>query len=63
MDFEKMNISTEQKRAQSFLEYAIMMAMVVAAFAVMFIFFRNYTAGRIRSGADTIGHGEQYEPQ
>ncbi|MCM8801121.1 MAG: hypothetical protein NC912_03800 [Candidatus Omnitrophica bacterium] len=50
------------KRAQSFLEYGIMMAMVVAALVAMFFFFRNYTASRIRSGADAIAQGEQYEP-
>ncbi len=51
------------KKAQSFLEYAIYIAMVIAAFSAMFFFFRNYTAGRIRSGVDAIGQGEQYEPR
>jgi len=53
---------TNRRKGQSFLEYAIFIAMVIAAFSVMFFFFRNYTAGRIRSGADTIGYGEQYQP-
>lgn len=56
-----MNYSAK-KRSQGLLEYAITIAMVVAAFAAIFFFFRNYSAGRIRAGADTIGQGEQYEP-
>ncbi len=52
-----------RKKGQSLLEYSIYIAMVVAAFAAMFFFFRNYTASRIRAGADTIGQGEQYEPR
>lgn len=52
----------KEKKAQSFLEYAIYIAMIAAAFGAMFFFFRNYTAARMRSGADTIGAGEQYGP-
>lgn len=57
-----MNNPARIPKAQSLLEYSICIAMVVAAIVAMFFFFRNYTAGRIRAGADTIGHGEQYEP-
>jgi hypothetical protein len=51
------------RKAQSLLDYAIYAAMVIAAFAAMFFFIRNYASGRMRSGADTIGLGEQYEPR
>lgn len=51
------------KRAQSLLEYAIYAAMFIAALAAIFFFIRNYAAGRMRRGADTIGLGEQYEPR
>lgn len=48
-------------KAQSFLEYAVYIAMVIAAFSAMFYFFRNHTCNRIRSGIDVIGHGQQYQ--
>lgn len=56
------NSKSGERKAQSFIEYALYIAMVVAAFAAMFYFFRAYTAGRIRSNVDSIGGGEQYQP-
>ena len=56
------NTILSKRKAQSSLEYAIYIAMVIIAFSAMFFLFRNYTAGRMRSAADVIGFGEQYEP-
>jgi uncharacterized protein (UPF0333 family) len=49
------------KSAQAMLEYAVLIAAFVAAFAVMFGFLSRHIQGSWRSSADSIGGGRQYE--
>ena len=49
-------------RGQSVLEYAIALAVVMAALLTMQRVVRDAVMGRWRSVADQFGYGMQYEP-
>ncbi len=44
------------------IEYAVLVALVVAALIGMQTYIRRAICGRWRDAADTFGHGRQYEP-
>ena len=44
------------------LEYAVLIAIVVAAFLGMMVYLKRGISGRWRQAADTFGYGRQYEP-
>lgn len=48
------------RRGQSTLEYALLIAAVVAGLVMMQIYLKRGVGGRIKSGADDIG--EQFDP-
>jgi hypothetical protein len=48
-------------RSQSVIEYAIFIAVVVAAILAMQTFFKRAVMGRMKSSVDMVGYG-QYEP-
>lgn len=50
-----------RKRGQSTLEYAVVIAVVVAALVVMQLYVRRGFQGRLRQSADDIG--EQFAPK
>ena len=58
-------MSTDNKRQKGALtiEYAVLVAIVVAALIGMQVYMRRAICGRWREAADTFGHGRQYEPQ
>lgn len=47
---------------QSTIEYAVLIAVVVAAIVSMSVFTRRALTGRWRAAGDTFGYGRQYEP-
>lgn len=49
------------KRGQSTLEYAVIIAVVVAGLIAMQVYFRRGFMGRMRSSTDDIG--DQFEPE
>lgn len=48
------------KRGQSTLEYALLIAAVVAGLVMMQVYLKRGVGGRLKSGADDIG--EQFDP-
>lgn len=51
------------KKAFSLLEYALLIAIVVAALMAMAIYIKRAVSGKWRSGVDeSFGRGRQYEP-
>lgn len=52
----------KQKKGQSYLAYAVLIAVVVAVFLGMKVFVGRALQERFRQSADAIGQGEQYEP-
>lgn len=49
------------RKAQSTLEFAVLIAVVVAALLSMSVYFMRAISGRMRASSDDIG--EQYEPK
>lgn len=49
-----------KNKSQSFLEYAILIAVLVAAFIAMRIYFVRSVQEKYRQSADVFGEGEQY---
>ena len=47
---------------QSVIEYAVLIAVVVAALAAMAVYTKRALNGRWRGVGDAFGHGRQYEP-
>ena len=47
---------------QSWIEYALVIAAVVAALVVMQRYLKASVMGRWRQAADTFGGGQQFEP-
>ena len=56
-----MHVVTRRERGQSMLEYAICLAVVVAALLAMQIYVKRGISGKLRAAADSTG--EQYEPR
>ena len=52
----------KDRRGQGMLEYAILIAIVVAALIAMQGYIRRAIQGKYRAAADVFGQGEQYEP-
>ena len=52
---------TAYERGQSTIEYAVVVAVTVAAVLMMQVYVRRGMAGRLRASADSIG--EQYDPR
>jgi len=50
------------RRAQSTLEYVLLVAAVVAALIAMFGIISYGSMGKFKQSADSISDGEQYEP-
>lgn len=50
----------QSKKAQSIVEYSVLIAVVVAALIAMFTYLRFSIQGRIKESADVFGQGEQY---
>lgn len=50
------------RKAQSFITYAFLIAVLVAALIAMTGIIRNAIQGKFRQTADTFGQGEQFEP-
>lgn len=51
-----------RKKGLSAIEYAILIAVVAAAFVAMQTYVKRAISGRWRQQADSIGFGMQYEP-
>jgi len=51
-----------RRRGQSTLEYALVIACVVAALTLMQHYFKRSMAGRYKTVADDISQGEQFDP-
>ena len=51
----------KKTKASLMLEYAVLIAVVVAALVAMSVYFRNAISGRYREAGDTFGFGRQYE--
>ena len=43
------------------IEYAILIAIILAAFLGIGVYFKRGISGRWRATADTVGHGRQYQ--
>ncbi len=50
------------RKAFSSLEYAVLIAIIVAALLAMSVYLRRAITGRWRDVGDTFGHGRQYYP-
>ena len=50
------------KRGTLAIEYAFLIAIVVAALIGMSVYLKRSLSGKWRSAADTFGYGRQYEP-
>jgi Flp pilus assembly pilin Flp len=48
-------------RANLMIEYAILIAIILAAFLGIGVYFKRGISGRWRATADTVGHGRQYQ--
>jgi uncharacterized protein (UPF0333 family) len=51
-----------RKKAQSILEYVILLIIIIASLVIMRYYLRNAFSGKMREGADSIGQGEVYRP-
>lgn len=52
----------QNRKAQSILEYSILIAVLIAALLAMFSYLRLSIQGRFKESADVFGGGEQYAP-
>jgi Flp pilus assembly pilin Flp len=52
----------KNKRAQSFVEYAALIAIIVAAIVAIVSYMGRSISGRYRDSADVYGGGTQYDP-
>ena len=51
-----------RNRAQSLLEYIVVLIVVVSALIVIGVYYKRAVQGRYRLGADVLGGGDQYDP-
>ena len=49
-------------RAQSAIEYAVLVGVLTAALVGMSIYVKRSLVGKWRTVGDTFGHGRQFEP-
>jgi Flp pilus assembly pilin Flp len=51
-----------RKTGSGTLEYAILIAVIIAALVSMFVYLKRGICGKWRESIDTIGFGQQYAP-
>lgn len=51
------------KKAFSTLEYAVLIAVTVAALITMSVYIKRAVSGRFKDTADSFGFGRQYDPK
>ena len=61
MDERRRTMKNRRQRGSLIIEYAILVAIVVAALIGMQVYIKRAICGRWRAAADTFGHGRQYE--
>ena len=54
--------SRRHRHAQTAVEYVLLTIAAAAALAYMFSYVRSAASGRLKSGADSVGHGLLYPP-
>ena len=54
--------SRKAQRAFSTIEYALLIAVAVAALITMSVYIKRAVSGRFKDTADSFGFGRQYEP-
>ena len=54
--------SLERRTGQSVIEYAVLIAVLVAALMGMGVYAKRSLLGKWRGVGDTFGFGQQYEP-
>lgn len=50
------------KKAQSFIEFAILIAVIAIALVAMRVYFLRSVQGKFREAGDVFGGGDQYAP-
>ena len=55
-------METMTRRGRFTIEYAVLIAVVAAAFVSMAVYVKRGVSGQWRKVGDTFGHGRQYEP-
>ena len=56
------NPQSASGRGQAAVEYAVLVAVMVAALIAMCVYTKRALSGKWRAVGDTFGHGRQYEP-
>jgi hypothetical protein len=51
-----------RNKAQSILDYAVFIIILIAVLSIMAYYVRNSLSGRFRDMADVFGSGEVYQP-
>lgn len=51
-----------RKKAQSILDYMLLLIIIIAGLAVIGYYIRNVMSGKLREAADVFGGGEVYYP-
>ena len=51
-----------RSRAQSTLEYVVVIGVIAAALIVVGIYYKRAVQGKYRTAADVLGGGDQYAP-
>lgn len=59
--FRQMFRLTYSKKANIMIEYAVLTAVILAAFLGMSVYLKRAISGRWREAADTFGYGRQYQ--
>lgn len=54
--------SARSRKGQEILDYAVLLALVLAALLIMGYYIRNSLSGKIRDAGDAFGQGELYNP-
>lgn len=58
-----MSVAPRSQRAQSAIEYAVLIAIAAAAFVGMSLYTMRAASGRFRQVGDAFGQGRQYDPK
>ena len=57
-----MRIKELTLKAQSIIEYLVIVAVVISAFLAIGLYFKRSLQGKYRQAGDVLGSGEQYTP-